>query len=348
MRYLVWGLALVPVSFVVRFLFPATPALFVLSALAIVPLAGLMGLATEELAILAGPRWGGFLNATFGNAAELIIAFFAITAGELEVVKASITGAFIGNILLILGLSFLVAGYKRKEPTFSMAGVSVHTTMLVIGVTGLYVPSIFTQAVPEVSGIAIESLSLSVATILIGVYIAGLVFTFITHRSLFPPPPEDGATGDHHFGRAMLILGAATAFIAVESEFLVSSIGPVIETYGMNELFIGVVIVAFVGNAAEHSSAVWMAWKGRLEVSLEIATGSSIQIALFVAPVLVFLSLALGEPLTLVFNVFELVAVGFSVAVLNFIARDGRTNWLEGLQLLAAYLILALAFFFIP
>lgn len=296
---------------------------------------------------MAGPRWGGFLNASFGNAAELIIAISAILAGQLEVVKASITGAFIGNILLILGISIIAASFGRKEQVFSTAGVSVHTTMLIIAVIGLYVPSLFVQGVPVMHDSAVENLSLSVAVILMLLYVAGLVFTFITHRSLFPEPPPDTVEG-LNAKRSALLLIAATIFVAIESEFLVSAIEPMTETYGLNELFIGVIVVAVVGNAAEHSSAIWMAMKGKLEVSLEIAAGSSIQIALFVAPLLVFVSLLLGNPLNLVFNVFELVGVGFSVAILSFIALDGRTNWLEGLQLVAAYLIIALAFFFIP
>lgn len=348
-----WLLVFVPISIIAEIAHASPTVIFVTACLAIVPLAGVMGKSTEELASRMGPGIGGLLNATFGNAAELIITLFAIRQGLLEMVKASITGSIIGNILLVLGLSVLAGGCKYRTQTFNARAAGTHATMLVMAVIGLMVPALFVHATPGMSPGAdnprVEHLSLFVAAVLIAVYIAGLVFSLVTHKDLFGAVDEEAA---HHATwskrKAMGYLTVATLFTALESEFLVGSVEEVVKTLGVTELFIGVIVVPIIGNAAEHGTAVLMAMRNKMDLSLGIAVGSSTQIALFVAPVLVFVSLLMGHPMTYVFNHFELVAIGFSVLIANFISQDGETQWLEGVHLLAAYVIIALAFFFIP
>lgn len=345
---LYWLLVLVPVSVMLRLWYPDPVVLFFVAGLAILPLSGIMGLATEDLAALAGPRWGGFLNATFGNLAELIIALFAVWAGLLEVVKASITGSIMGNILLVLGLAIFIGGTKHRRMTFNAASAGVHSSMLFLATIALIVPAVFLHSAPETAFANIEGLSLGVAGILLIVYSGSLVFSFVTHESLLRGP----VTGEVHEPRwtlyqALAVLTAAAAVVAVESEFLVGSIEGVIDRLGLTELFIGVIIVPLVGNAAEHFTAVLMAYKGKMDVAMEIAIGSSTQIALFVAPVIVFVSLIPGHAMTYIFNPFELAAIGFSVVIASLMALDGETNWFEGIQLLAAYLIIATAFYFV-
>lgn len=347
MKVLRYFLVFVPISIVGEFLHFSPTWMFVLSALAIVPLAGLMGEATEEIAHYAGPRVGGFLNATFGNATELIIAFFALKAGLFEVVKASIAGSVIGNILLVLGLSMLVGGLKYKNQRFNPKALNVSASMLLFGVIGLVIPAIFTYTInPELLTTRYEGLSVIVAVIMITIYVLSLVFSFYTHKDLYFVEPDEDSKPKWSLGRAILVLVGATVFIGVESELFVGAVAPMSETLGLSEFFIGIILVPIIGNAAEHSTAVLMAVKNRMDVAVEIAIGSSLQIILFVTPALIFLSL-LFSPMSIVFNAFELVAMIFAVLIAIKVADDGESNWLEGVQLIAVYVIIAASFFVI-
>ena len=341
-----WLLVFVPVALVLELSHGDPIAIFLTSALAILPLAGLIGHATEDLAARIGPQKGGLLNATFGNVTEMIIAFFLILEGQLEVVKASITGSIIGNVLLVLGLSFLVGGIGREEQRFNKAASSLHSTSLVIAVVGLMMPALFALT-PAASEFRTEAVSIGVAIILIVIYGLGLLFALKTHKNLFR---ADFDHGDPNWsvGFATGLLAGATVLVALMSEFLVGALEPTVEQLGVSKLFVGLIVVPIVGNAAEHSSAILLARKDKMDISIEIAIGSSTQIALFVAPVLVFVSLLAGEPyLDLIFSSFEIAAVAFSSLVLGFIALDGRSNWFEGAQLVGAYCIMAVSFFFL-
>jgi Ca2+:H+ antiporter len=322
---------------------------FVLSAAAIVPLAREMGAATHFLVKSARPGVSGLLNATFGNAAELIIAIVAIRAGEIGLVKASISGSVIGNLLLVLGLAMVLGGARRVEQKFPAAAASTHSTMLALAVIGLVVPAAF-FTIAHVSAASVERLSVSVAIVLMAVYLAGLVFTFVTHKEMFaaiePPEPTEGPQVP--LWQAVALLALAAAAVAWMSELLVASIGSAVAGLGLTTLFIGVVVVPVIGNAAEHYSAVTLAMRDRMDVALDIAVGSSTQVALFVAPLLVLVSLAMGRPMSYLFTRQEIVAIVASVTIAVFIARDAKSNWLEGVQLLAVYLVIALAFFFLP
>ncbi|MEA2453413.1 MAG: Ca2+:H+ antiporter [Actinomycetota bacterium] len=340
-----WLLVLVPVAIVLELAHAAGAAIFIVSALAILPLAGLIGHATEDLAARSGPQVGGLLNATFGNVTEMIIAFFLIMNGELEVVKASITGSIIGNVLIVLGLSFLVGGWNRQQQEFSRASAGLHSASLLIAVVALMMPALFHLS-PEATNFREEAVSVGVAGILITLYLLSLFFSFKTHRSLFRTTFEHGEP-KWTKGRALGMLAGATVFVALMSEFLVGALEETVKDLGLSKLFVGLIIVPIVGNAAEHSSAVLLAMKDKMDVSIEIAIGSSTQIALFVAPVLVFVSLAMGHPMDFIFSGIEIAAVGFSTAILGFIALDGRSTWFEGAQLVAAYLIMAVSFFFL-
>jgi Ca2+:H+ antiporter len=341
-----WLLVFVPVAIVLELVHGEPIAIFAVSALAILPLAGLIGHATEDLAARVGPQKGGLLNATFGNVTEMIIAFFLILEGELEVVKASITGSIIGNVLLVLGLSFLVGGWGRGEQRFNRAASGLHSSSLVIAVIGLTLPALFALT-PAANEFRTEAVSVGVSAILIAIYGLGLLFALKTHKSLFRSDFDHGEA-KWSAGRAMALLGGATVFVAIMAEFLVGALEPTVEELGMSKLFVGLIVVPIVGNAAEHSSAIFLARKDKMDISIEIAIGSSTQIALFIAPMLVFLSLLVGEPyLDLIFSSFEIAAVAFSAIVLGFIALDGRSNWFEGAQLVGAYCIMAVSFFFL-
>jgi Ca2+:H+ antiporter len=324
--------------------------IFGAAAAALIPLASLLGAATEELAGHVGPALGGFLNATLGNATELIIAFLALRSGHVEVVKASITGSIIGNLLLVFGLAVLIGGLGRDKQTFNRTAIGANTSMLFLAVVALVMPAIFDLAVfgrLEETGEAIERLSLWTAGVLLISYGASLVFTFRTHKDVFR------GGGHHHVpelgrGAAITILTVATALIAVASEILVGQLEFVTKTMGWTELFVGLVIVATVGNAAEHSTAVLVARKDQMDLALNIAVGSSTQIALFVAPLLVVVSQFMPQPMSLVFHPLEIAAVIFSVGVVTLVSQDGETNWFEGLQLVSVYVILGVFFYFLP
>lgn len=320
---------------------------FVASGLAVLRLAAWMGKATEQVAMHAGPRVGGFVSGTFGNAAELIITILAIRAGLYDVVKASITGSIISNALLVLGGAALAGGLRYPVQQFNRHVVRFNTSLMLVAITALAVPAVFRHSVPPVSDQGMASLSLVAALVLLLTYIASLVFSFKTHPHLFASTAIEEKP-DWSRTRAFVTLGVATVLVVGMSEVLVGAIEPVLHLMGWSPLFVGVVVVALVGNAAEHSTAVAMAARGKMEIAVEIAIGSSTQIALLVAPVAVLVSWVGGRPMSLEFIPAELVAILMSVLTVNQIARDGETNWLEGVLLLGAYAIIATAFYFIP
>ena len=349
MKYLNLLLLFAPVAILGRLLGWLPTLLFIASALAVIPTAGILGHATEELAVRTGPRLGGFLNATLGNAAELIITLFAIRAGLLDLVKASITGSILGNVLLVMGLSVLAGGIKNGVQRFDRTHAGVNATQLILAVLALMIPSLFFFAHTETVG-PVESLSLGTAIAMILIYFLGLVFAF---RYASPEPSlAHEVHGAHRNGwsvpKALLFLLASTVLIAWLSEILVGAVEHTIAALGISEFFIGIIVVPLVGNVAEHLVAVQTAVKNKMELSMAVSLGSSLQIALFVAPALVFLSLLLGNPLTLVFNQFEIIALFAGILIAAFVAQDGESNWLEGAQLLVLYAILAMAFFFLP
>jgi Ca2+:H+ antiporter len=325
------------------------PALltFVLAGLGLVPLAEIVGEGTEHLVARTGPRLGGFLNATLGNAAELIITIFAIRAGLLDLVKASITGSIIGNLLLVTGLSILAGGLRHGRQAFERRRAGLDATMLILAIIALTVPSLFSHHIEEVSHDSVEYLSIGVAVAMIAVYVLQLVYCFRlgAPAGACPAPSHENTWST---GRAVATMLIATAAVAWLSEVLVASVEPVLAQLGWTEFFVGIVIIPIIGNVAEHLVAVEVATKNQMDLSLGISVGSSLQVALFVAPVLVCLSLLMGNPLTLVFNQFELVALVASALIAALVALDGESNWMEGAQLLVVYLILALAFFFLP
>ena len=341
-----------PVSWVLDIVSPGSPWIFLTAAIALVPLAGLIGLGTEQLAERAGPVWGGFLNATFGNAAELIIAIVALHDGHVELVQASITGSILGNLLLVLGLSFFVGGLKRKSQTFNRTAAGNTTVMLFLAVVALVMPAVYDLALygslsPRPP--AIDRLSLSSSVVLIIAYAGSLVYAFTAQRDLFRQverKSRDGATLTT--SAAMGILAVGTILTAIQSEVLVGSLQPALSRFGFTELFVGVIVIAVVGNAAEHYSAVTAAYRNEMTLAVEIAIGSSAQIALLVAPVIVLYSHLVARPMSLLFNGLEIAAIGLSVFATALVAADGESNWVEGLQLLSVYLILALAFYFVP
>ncbi len=338
-------LALVPAAIALEFAHAPAAIVFLVCAAAILPLAHLMGIATEELAARTGPTFGGLMNATLGNAAELIIGIFALKAGLIELVKASLTGSIIGNLLLILGLSLLAGGLKHQTQTFNRQAAGMNVALLALAAVGLVVPALFLFTHPRGDAATLEHLSETVAVVMLVIYLLSLVFSLKTHRNLFRPekahePPE------WSLRRAVVSLVVATALVAWLAEILIGVTEETIAELGVSELFIGVIIIPIVGNAAEHGAAVMMAAKNKMDLSFAIAVGSSTQVALFVAPLLVFISLAFGNPMDLAFTAFEVTAVALAVGVVTVISLDGESNWLEGAQLLAVYGILAAAFFF--
>ncbi|AGF57080.1 Ca2+:H+ antiporter [Clostridium saccharoperbutylacetonicum] len=347
MKFLKYLLIFIPISFVAEFLHASPTIMFVLAALSIVPLAGVMGEGTEEISFYSGPKIGGFLNGTFGNATELIISFFALRQGLFEVVKSSIAGAVIGNILLVLGASMLAGGLKYKTQSFNKKVVEVSSSMLLFAVVGLCVPALFTHTVdPSLLNTRYEGLSIVVAVIMLIIYVLSLVFSFFTHKDIYSVNLEEEGSANPKWSlkKAILVLIIATVLIAIESEFLVSGIESVTKSLGLSEFFVGIIIIPIIGNAAEHSTGVIMAMKNKMDVALEIAIGSSLQIILFVAPILIFISL-IFTPMSIVFNEFELIALIVAVFIANRVSNDGESNWLEGVQLLAVYFIIAASFF---
>jgi len=338
----------VPASVGLSLAHAAPIVVFATACLAVLPLAGYMGESTEHLASRTGPTVGGLLNATFGNAAELIIAIAALRAGLVDLVKASITGSILGNLLLILGLSLLAAGLKRSEIRFNRTAAGMSSAMLALAVIGLVFPGLFHAAHPESAARASElRMSELVAVILIATYACSLFFTMRTHKGLFGGDPHPMEAPTWGVGRALVVLGLATAGIAVESEILVHATEAVTATLGWSETFLGLVLVPIIGNAAEHAAAVMFARKGQVDLALQIALGSSTQIALLVAPVLVFVGLVVGAGMDLVFQPFEVIALGLATIVAAILTLDGESHWFEGVQLLAVYAMVGVAAFFI-
>ncbi|HWT91307.1 MAG TPA: calcium/proton exchanger [Solirubrobacterales bacterium] len=348
---------LIPVAVALELTHASATVIFAAAALGIIPTAALMGRATEELAAKSGPGIGGFLNVTFGNAPELIIAMFALSQGLQEVVKASVVGSILGNMLLVLGASMLAGGLRRDKQTFNRTSAGVQTTMLMLAAAALVMPAIFELVegtglpAPGAESVnydsTVEHLSLAVAIVLIATYVIGLYFSMKTHRSLFNPEYEEEDTWGWSVRTSMIALAVSGLLVGLMSEVLVGSISEASESIGLSEFFVGVIVVAIVGNAAEHWVAVLVAMKNKMDLAVNIAIGSSAQIALFVAPVLVIASFFLGPyPLALVFNGFELAAILIAVLVANQVTTDGESNWFEGAQLLLLYFLFGLAFYF--
>ena len=346
MKILKFMLLFVPISFIGKFLNFSPTIMFILAALSIIPLAGIMGEGTEEISSYTGPKIGGFLNATFGNATELIISFFALKSGLFEVVKSSIAGSIIGNILLVLGASMFIGGLKHKTQNFNINVVETTSSMLLFSLIGLCVPAFFTHTInPNLLNTRYEGLSLVVAIVMFILYILSLIFSFFTHKDLYATTTEEeGHESKWSLKKSIAILIITTVIIAIESEFLVGGIEVITSKLGLSEFFVGIILIPIIGNAAEHSTAITMALKNKMDVAIEIALGSSLQIILFVAPVLIFLSL-LFTPMSIIFNPFELVSLIASVIIANKVASDGQSNWLEGAQLMAVYFIIAAGFF---
>ena len=357
---------LVPLALGARLLGAPDLAVFAAAGVAVLPLAHLMGIATEELGKRAGPGIGGLLNATLGNATELIIALLALVRAAslaatgvpedgdranalVEVVKASITGSIIGNVLLVLGLSMLVGGIRHKTQTFSIRAAELQVTLLVLAIVALVMPELF-QISTEGPGAApaLPNVSLWISVLLLVGYVLGLVFSLHTHKDVFNPVTHEAEPPLWSRNLALGVLIGSTVLVGLVAETLVGAVEGVTATLGLTEIFMGVVLIAIIGNAAEHSAAIMMAWKNKMDLSVGIATISSVQIAVFVTPVLVLASMAMGKPLTLAFEVFELVAIILSVAILAVLAKDGETNWYEGVLLLLVYAIIGVGFFFHP
>ncbi len=336
-------LVFVPIAIGVHFIGFSPTAVFFLAAIAIVPLAKFIGESTEEIATRTSPAVGGLLSATFGNATELIIGLFALHAGLIEIVKASITGSIISNLLLVLGLAMYLGGRREKAQTFNKTAALASGSTLFIGAIALVMPAIFSQSGGSASDV--EGLSILVALALLLVYGANLFFSLHTHKHLYM---EEAGKFEPRWNlpRAVLTLLVATLAVAWVSDILVDSITPLAAALGWSQLFIGVIVLAIIGNAAENLSAVSVAIKNRMDLSLQISIGSATQMAMFVAPILVLVGILMHQSMNLVFNTFELVSIVLSVIIVNFVIADGESNWLEGIQLLAAYAIIGIAFFF--
>ena len=372
-------LIFVPLAVILELVHADHIVLFVAAALGLIPLAKLIGDSTERLAAYYGSTLGSLLNVTFGNAAEIIIGVVSINAGLLDLVKASITGAILGNILLIFGLSIIAGGLKYKEQSFNKQNTGVQSSMLFLAVIGLAVPTVLAattlKPVDMNNQIKIEFLSDSVAFLLLAVYIAGIIFTVFTHKHLFfaQPPVEvetemegqkrlslgrkgtdgegqaEGEWNHERWGKkkSFVLLGITMAGVVIVSEILVGSVEATTKEFGFGELFVGAIIIGIIGNAAEHTSAIILARKGKIDLSIGIAAGSGTQIALFVVPILVIAGIIMGKPVTLVFTIFEVASIFLAAIILNLIARDGKSNWFEGLMLTVVYIIIAIGFFFI-
>ncbi len=345
-----WLLIFVPVTIGLEFFSPESHTLiFLVACLAIVPLAGWLGEATENLCAYTGAGLSALLNVTFGNAAELILAGMALHKGLHTVVKASLTGSILGNILLVLGGAVLAGGLRHREQSFNVTAAREQSTLLTLSSIALIMPAAFHLLAGPSGRPGEDNLNVIIAVVLLVAYGAHLVFSLYTHKQLFAGDPGD--LGQNHWSlkKALAVLAGATALIAWTSEILTGSVEPAAASFGMSRVFLGVIIVAVVGNAAEHSTAIMLALRNRMEVSLGIAIGSSLQIALFVAPVLVIASHFVGpRPMDLVFSPAEVLAVFVAVLITGQVASDGKTNWLEGVQLLVVYLILAMVFYFLP
>ncbi|WP_104907733.1 calcium/proton exchanger [Nostoc sp. 'Lobaria pulmonaria (5183) cyanobiont'] len=348
-------LLFIPVSVAAHFLEWGELTVFITAGLAILPLAAWMGTATEEIAVVVGPSLGGLLNATFGNATELIIALVALNAGLIDVVKASITGSIISNLLLVMGFSMLLGGLRYKEQTFQPIVARVNAASMNLAVIAILMPTAMNYTSEGINEQTLQNLSIAVAVVLILVYALTLLFSMKTHSYLYDvgvaeaeAEVEEISHGKPNMALWVGVLLVCTLLVAIESEMLVDSLEVATSQLGLTALFTGVILVPIVGNAAEHATAVTVAMKDKMDLSLSVAVGSSMQIALFVAPVLVIAGRVVGQPMDLDFKPFELVAVVVSVLIANSISSDGKSNWLEGTLLLAAYTVLGFAFYFHP
>lgn len=346
-------LVFIPVSIAGHFLEWDASIIFITAALGIIPLAAFMGTATEEVAVVVGPNLGGLLNATFGNATELILAFIALRGGLVSVVKATITGSIISNLLLVMGFSMLLGGLRYKEQEFPSAIAMTNSSVMNLAVISLLVPTAVEYTSQGIGETTLQNLSVAVAFILILVYALTLLFSMKTHSYLYEVGVADLEIEDEEEEKPNLwlwmgVLLLITLGVAIESELLVDAFEEATESLGLTALFTGVILLPIIGNAAEHATAVTVAIKNKMDLSLSVAVGSSMQIALFVAPVLVISGWIIGQPMDLDFNPFELVAVAVAVLIVNSICSDGKSNWLEGGLLLAVYTILSFAFFFHP
>ncbi|WP_414542902.1 calcium/proton exchanger [Nostoc sp. CCY0012] len=346
-------LLFIPVSLAAHFLEWGDLIVFITAGLAILPLAAWMGTATEEIAVVVGPSLGGLLNATFGNATELIIALVALNAGLVDVVKASITGSIISNLLLVMGFSMLLGGLRYKEQTFQSVVARVNASSMNLAVIAILLPTAMNYTSVGINEKTLQNFSLAVAIVLILVYVLTLLFSMKTHAYLYDVgvaeiEAEETPETKPNIWLWSGVLLVCTLLVALESEMLVDTLEVATSQLGLTSLFTGVILVPIVGNAAEHATAVTVAMKNKMDLSLSVAVGSSMQIALFVAPVLVIAGWFLGQPMDLDFNPFELVAVAVSVLIANSISSDGKSNWLEGTLLLAAYTVLGFAFYFHP
>lgn len=330
--------------------------LFAMAIIGLIPLAKLIGDSTEHLATHYGSTLGSLLNVTFGNAAEIIISVVAINAGLIELVKASITGSILGNIMLIFGLSLIAGGVRHKEQIFNRENVGLQSSLIFLAIIGLAIPTILSTTVLKPidveSQLKLQILSDVLAIVLICVYVAGILFTFLTHKHLFVAPSGADEVLEQNHDRwskrkSFLILGASMVGVVAVSEILVGSVEETSKQFGFGELFVGAIIVGIVGNAAEHSSAILLARKGKIDLSIGIAAGSGTQIALFVVPILVMVGIILGQPFTLEFTLYELATLFLAAIIMNLIAHDGKSNWFEGIMLTAVYLIIAIGFYFI-
>jgi Ca2+:H+ antiporter len=343
-----WMLLFIPISIYFALFTDNSLMTFITSLLAIVPLARIIGYGTHEISLQSNPTIAGLTSATFGNIIELIIAILALREGLIRVVQASIIGSIIGNILLLTGLSLLFGGLKYKQQKFNKMAVGVSSTMLIIAVVGLTIPSLYASL--SSSNANLSHMSIAVAIVLACVYFSGLIFSLLTHKDLFDASDEIKATkhpSTLSIKAAVVTMLVATLIAAFESEILVKSIEPAAHTLGLTQTFIGVVLIAIITNIAEKSNAITFARENKIDLSLEIGMSSAIQIALFVVPVLVLISNIFGFGLILIFSVFEVVSMILAVMIINYLSADGVCNWLEGVQLISVYVIIAIAFFFI-
>jgi Ca2+:H+ antiporter len=343
-------LIFIPVTIVLALLQRDHLGVFISAALAIIPLAGILGRATEHLTAHVGAGVGALLNASLGNAAEFIIALVALREGLHDVVKASLTGSIIGNILLVLGASMIAGGMKYERQKFNQTAAGLGASLLLLSAVGLIIPALFHLTASD-RGMAVErELSFDISVVLFAIYVMSLIFSLKTHRHMYTGEHEVSASGEKLWTRprAIAVLVVATVLVALMSELLIGALEHASATLGLTQVFVGVILVALVGNAAEHSTAVMVAMKNKMDLALGIAVGSSLQIALLVAPVLVFCSYLFGTPLDLIFTPFEVAAVTMSVLIVGFVAMDGESHWMEGVMLVGVYTMLAIAFYFLP
>jgi Ca2+:H+ antiporter len=348
MRFIYPLLILVPIAIALQLMHAPEAWIFLCSAFAIVPLAGVLGRATEEISVHTAPTVGGLLNATLGNAAELIITLFALQRGLVTLVKASLIGSILGNLLLVLGIALVAGGVRHRVLVFNPRAAGAAASMLILSVISMVLPALFSGTHPSQMGADTLALSVAVAGILILIYILSLIFSLVTHKRMFASGEvaEENEKPNWTVRRSLLVLLLSTAGVAWMAEILVGTTEHAMKDLHVSELFLGVIVIPVIGNAAEHASAVWMATKNKTDLALGIAIGSSTQVALFVAPVLVFAGLILGKPMDFVFSRVEVIAIALATAITTIITLDGESNWFEGAQLLAVYLILAVTFYF--